>query len=146
MKRILLLIPLLLLFTNFTPNKLTLKEVYTEIKNQEIKHPDIVLKQVIEETKWLKCNGCSLDKNNLLGMTKVIYPNGVKKRVFVTYKDWKDSIKAYKKWQNKWYDEERDYYEFLDCIYTGENNRCVRYATNPLYTTNLKNININEIL
>ena len=147
MKRILKLILVLLLFTSFTSTETTLKGVYKELITQDVKHPEIVIRQVIEETGWLKCTKCSRDKNNLFGMTTVIYVNGVKKRVHARYSDWKKSVTAYKKWQTKLYkDEDKDYYEFLDCLYTTKENRCVRYAVNPKYTSNLKILNINDIL
>jgi hypothetical protein len=146
MKRIVKLLPILLLFTSFSYSNPTLQDVYNELENQNIKHADIVLRQVIEETGWLECENCSRTKNNLFGMTKSVIIDGKRKRVYVRYNNWKQSITAYKKWQLKWYkDDKLNYYQFLNCIYTTKTGRCVRYATNEKYTDNLKNFNIDEI-
>lgn len=82
---------------------LTLKNVYQQLLNDSIKYPDIVLKQIIVETGWLKSKYC-IQYNNLTGFRG---KNGYKK-----YNNWKDCIKDYKRWQDKHY-KGGDYYNFL---------------------------------
>jgi hypothetical protein len=38
----------------------TIEEIKNELVKQEVKHADIVLRQVILETGWLSCTKCSL--------------------------------------------------------------------------------------
>lgn len=67
-KTYLLLFILFLLCITKKINSQTLEEVKDYIYNKtEIKHKEIVYKQVIQETRWLKCTNCSLDYNNLFG-------------------------------------------------------------------------------
>lgn len=73
---------------------LNLKNLYKEILKDSIKFPEIVLRQAIVETGWLKSVAC-LKRNNLFG-----FNNGVTK-----YKSWQESVMAYKKWQDKRYKE-----------------------------------------
>lgn len=128
-KKILILIGILAL-TSFTDST-TLNEVYKELVRQEVKHPEIVLKQVIQETGHLKCTNCSMDKNNLFGFYY--------KKKYLYFVDWKQSITYYKRWQDKHY-KEGDYYAYLNCLWTNSKGSCVRYATDPEYTNKLKTI------
>lgn len=73
--------------------ELTLDNVYREILFRGIKFPEIVLKQVVCETMWLKCKQCSMKFNNLFGFTT---RNG-----YMKFKTWVDCIKFYKQWQDK---------------------------------------------
>tara|TARA_R110002153_G_scaffold43610_1_gene123331 strand:- start:3499 stop:3924 length:426 start_codon:yes stop_codon:yes gene_type:complete len=104
-----------------------------ELIKQDVKHPDIVLKQIILETGWLNCTNCALDANNLFGFWW--------KKAYKKFDNWKDGVSYYKVWQEKWYIT-GDYYAFLECIYVGSKGDCKRYATDPLYTTKLKQIRI----
>ena len=102
MKNLIKVCLIVFIFTSFTTtSKPTLKEVYNEIVRQEIKEPEIVLRQVIQETGWLKCTKCSLDKNNLFGFTYRKYIDGKKHTYYQRYSNWKESIAAYKKWQDR---------------------------------------------
>lgn len=105
--------------------ELTLDNVLIEIIKHDIKHPLIVLKQVIWETGWLKCKDCSLDSNNLCGM-------GWDGSSYHTYNHWTESIEAYRIWQLKYY-KEGDYYQFLEDI---------GYATDTNYINKLKSIQL----
>jgi hypothetical protein len=107
--------------------ELTLENVLIEIIKNDIKHPLIVLKQVIWETGWLKCKNCSLDYNNLCGM-------GWNGKTYHTYNHWTESIQAYHDWQLKYY-KEGDYYQFLENI---------GYATDTNYINKLKSIELND--
>lgn len=111
---------------------LTLENVYAEIMKNDIKFSEIVLRQCILETGWLKSYNC-LHRNNLFGMTGATptkdNPNG-----YATYDQWQHSVRAYKRWQRHMYgDSDLDYYLFLESI---------GYATSPEYIKKLKSIKI----
>lgn len=133
-KRILILI---LLISSFKAFSVTYSEVYAELVRQEVKHPEIVLKQAILETGWFTSN-IFKTKNNLFGMT---YHNG-EKRLFQNYTSWRASIAYYKKWQMRYY-KSGDYYDFLECVYKNKKGECKRYATSPTYISKLKSIKVN---
>lgn len=110
-----------------TPN-----EVYNYCIEQDIQHPEIVTAQAIWETGWFKCTDCSLNKNNLFGFTT----GGP----YLEFSDWKDCVEYYKRWQDKFYDGQRDYYDFLACIYKTRNGKCIKYCVDPeTYNECLKN-------
>jgi len=142
MRKRLLIASLLLSILNANAKELTISNVKAEILVNNIKFPEIVLRQAIEETGWLKCTKCSRDKNNLFGLTKRTYVNGVKVTSFQSFKTWEESVLAYKKWQDKWY-KGGDYYDFLNCIYKGRKGDCKRYATSKTYTSDLRSLRIN---
>lgn len=108
---------------NYTP-ELTLQNLYEEILSQGIEHPEIVLKQAILETRWLKCSNCSMQFNNIFGF--------MNKSGYLKFDTWIDCVKYYKNWQNSYY-KGGDYYTFLDKI---------GYATGPEYLSRLKWIKI----
>lgn len=83
----------LLLPVHSVEPELTLENVYRELLFRDIKHPDIVLKQVVYETMWLKCKHCSLKFNNLFGFTT--------RKGYMKFKTWVDCIKFYKQWQER---------------------------------------------
>jgi len=101
----------------------TPQKVYEYCIQQDILYPEIVTAQAIWETGWFNCDNCSLDKNNLFGFTT----GGP----YLEFEDWKSSIDYYKYWQDKFYDGERNYYDFLSCIYKTNTNRCIKYCTDP---------------
>lgn len=100
----------------------TIENVYRELLTQEIEQPDIVIRQVIAETRWLKCRNCSLKFNNLFGF--------LTKSGYMEFDNWKESVRYYKEWQNKLY-KGGDYYSFLSRV---------GYATAPNYILLLKQI------
>ena len=102
--------------------ELTIENVKIAIIDAGIKHPEIVLKQVILETGWLKCTKCSLTKNNIFGFYY--------KKKYIAFDSWIDSIDYYKRWQERHY-KGGDYYQFLIDI---------GYATAPSYVQKLKQI------
>ena len=110
------------------------QEVYVEILNQGIEHPEIVLRQAIKETGWMECTECSLDHNNLFGFRW--------KKKYLEFDTWQESVAYYKKWQTKWFDGQRSYYNFLGCMWKHRNGDCVPYATSETYIEELKLINI----
>lgn len=105
-------------------DSLTPENVYDYCVKQDIKHPEIVTAQAIWETGWFKCKDCSLDNNNLFGFTT----GGP----YLEFKSWKDCIEYYKRWQDKFYDETRNYYDFLKCIYKTKNGNCIKYCEDPV--------------
>ena len=90
----------------------TTEEVLKELKEQDVLYPKIVLAQSILETGWYKCDGCSLDNNNLFGLWNS------KKKEYYYYSNWKESIGGYKRGvQYKYFKKEyKDYYHFLTDI------------------------------
>ena len=60
----------------------TTEEVLKELKEQDVLYPKIVLAQSILETGWYKCDGCSLDNNNLFGLWNS------KKKEYYYYSNW----------------------------------------------------------
>lgn len=124
----------LLMCFQITPIK-----VYNELVKQGVKCPEIVLRQSILETGWYGCTGCSLDVNNLFGLT--YYDKQAQKRRYQSFENWTESVAKYKKWQDKYY-KGGDYYDFLECVYKNKKGECKRYATSPTYISKLKNIKV----
>lgn len=128
-KRILLMsITTLIYITGLGQN---IDSVINYINTTDIKHKDIVVKQVKLETGNLKCTDCSRDVNNIFGFYY--------KKQYIKFDSWQDSVDYYSRWQTKWY-KEGNYYEFLDCIWKHKDGRCARYAEDKDYTTILKTI------
>lgn len=116
-------------FTSVAP-ELSLENVYRELLFRDIKHPEVVLRQVIWETQWLNCKNCTLKFNNLFGFAT---SNGQMK-----FDKWTDCIDFYKQWQIRHkIDAEKDYYEQL---------RKAHFATYVHYNKRLKSLNIGFIL
>ena len=104
---------------------LLLDSIFNFICEQKILHPEIVIKQVIIETGWLK-SPFLMSKNNLFGF---------RKKKYLSFSSWKESVEYYKKWQEKYYkNTDEDYFKFLIRI---------KYATNK-YPDHLKKINFNK--
>jgi len=103
--------------------KLTQEYVYTKLIEHDVKHPKIVLKQIILETGHFTSRVCLVD-TNLFGLY-----NGKRYLHFSTYEE---GIECYKKIQKKY--KGGDYYEFL---------RKLPYAQDTSYVNKLKQIRIN---
>jgi len=70
----------------------------------KIVHKDIVMKQVIWETGWLK-GEFLMSRNNLFGF---------RYKEYLRFSNWKESVDYYESWQAKYYtNPEEDYYQFL---------------------------------
>ena len=104
--------------------ELTVENVKEAIIDAGIKFPEIVLKQAILETGWLKCTKCSLNKNNIFGFYY--------KKKYISFDNWLECIDYYKRWQDRHY-KGGDYYQFL---------KDVGYATSPTYVQKLKQIKV----
>jgi hypothetical protein len=102
---------------------LLLDSIFKFICEKGISHPEIVIKQVINETGWLK-NPFLMKRNNLFGF---------KSKKYLSFKSWQESVEYYKRWQDKYYtNKEEDYYKFLVRI---------KYATKK-YPIHLKKIKL----
>lgn len=112
--------------TSFAKSNLTLENVYASLLASGIEHPEIVMRQVIVETMWLKCDNCSKQFNNIFGF----YLNGK----YMEFDSWYDSVLYYKQWQKSYY-KGGDYYQFLVNI---------GYATSENYTRTLKGVILPE--
>lgn len=108
-----------------TVEKLTEKSLMIAIRLEGIKHPDCVFKQAIWETGHLKSNICKT-KNNLFGFC---LSDG-----YINFKNWIESVKYYKSWQDRHY-KGGDYFEFLDSI---------KYSEDSTYTSKIKLIQIKK--
>jgi len=85
-------------------NLILLDSVFEYVCFLKIKHPNIVMRQVILETGWLKSKYL-MSKNNLFGF---------RHKNYITYASWKECVDYYKKWQDKHYtNPNEDYYSFL---------------------------------
>lgn len=102
---------------------LTLKNVHTYVKSLGIEYDTIVMKQIVQETGWLKSDNCT-KKNNLFGFTT---NDGV-----MRFKNWKESVRYYANWQIRKYTD-GDYYKFLVNV---------NYAKDPDYINTLKSIEL----
>jgi hypothetical protein len=111
---------------NWSKTNLTLANVYDALIACEIEHPDVVMRQVIVETMWLKCENCSKETNNLFGF----FLNGK----YVEFDSWFESVMYYKQWQDSYY-KGGDYYAFLLSI---------GYATSEKYERTLKQVILPE--
>jgi len=109
-------------------NYFTVKDFALELLLQEIKHPDIVLRQACLESGFFT----SLiwrTKNNPFGY----FYNGD----YVTFNDWKSAISYCKTWQDKYYkNDNENYYNFLERVH---------YAEDSNYVCALKNIDLNNL-
>ena len=104
--------------------ELTVENVKAAIIEAGIQYPEIVLKQAILETGWLKCTKCSLTKNNIFGFYY--------KKKYISFDNWLECVDYYKRWQDRHY-KGGDYYQFL---------KDVGYATSPTYVQKLKQIKV----
>ena len=85
-------------------NLVLLDSIFEYVCSLKIKHPNIVMRQVILETGWLKSKYL-MSKNNIFGF---------RNKNYINYSSWKDCVDYYKKWQDKRYtNPNEDYYDFL---------------------------------
>lgn len=112
--------------------ELTVANLLEELKINNIKHPDVVLRQSIMESGWFKCTSCSMRYNNPFGFRHPSWIDNDNPLGYLKFDLWQDAVKYYKKWQKKRY-KGGDYYEFLVDI---------GYAEDPKYIDKLKSLNI----
>lgn len=123
MKKFLVFFFVSLSFYSYSQKHLSVDSVFGYICQLNILHPEIVIKQAVLETGNFK-SSFLMSRNNLFGFRKVNY---------LRFKNWKESVEYYKKWQLKNYkDPNEDYYNFLVRI---------KYATKE-YPFHLKKIKV----
>jgi hypothetical protein len=106
-------------------NLILLDSVFDYVCEKKIQHSNIVMRQIILETGWLKSKFL-MSKNNIFGF---------RYKKYLSFNSWRDCVDYYKKWQDKHYkDPNEDYYKFLLRI---------KYAVSN-YPKNLKKINFNK--
>lgn len=106
-------------------NELNIENIKYYLDFYKIKNKEIALKQIILETGNLKSNVC-IKKNNLFGLY-----NGKR---YLNFAHWSESIKCYKKIEEK-NNNNKNYYKFL---------KDYGYSTDKNYIKKLKKININK--
>lgn len=105
-------------------NTQTIQEVKDYIGKSKLLHKDIVIAQVMQETRWLRCVDCSKDVNNLFGWTW--------KKKYMKFETWEESIDYYVGWQKRHYTG-GNYYYFLTRVV---------FATDPKYIHKIKSIQV----
>ncbi len=106
-------------------NLILLDSVFEYVCEKKIQHANIVMRQVILETGWLKSKFL-MSKNNIFGF---------RHKKYLSFNSWKDCVDYYKTWQDKYYkDPNEDYYKFL---------LRKKYAVSN-YANNLKKINFKK--
>ncbi len=99
--------------------------VFAFILANDIKHPEIVLKQAILETGWFTSK-LLMRKNNLFAFRA--------SKKYMHFDTWQQSIEYYKRWQDDNYTNSKEnYYSFL---------RRKKYARNAEYIKILKQISL----
>jgi hypothetical protein len=85
-------------------NPALLDSIFQYICASQILHKDIVIKQIIWETGWLK-GKFLMSKNNLFGF---------RGKQYLSFPSWQKSVDYYQNWQKTHYlDPKEDYYQFL---------------------------------
>ena len=116
--------------TNCIDTTFSVKDFVLELHLQNIKYPDIVLRQACQESAYFT-SPIWKEKNNPFGFYHSI--DSVHGE-YILFNDWRASITYMKSWQDKRYKSGEDYYLFLSRI---------RYATDTNYIEALKKINLN---
>lgn len=81
-----------------------LDSVFNYICSKNILYANIVMKQAILETGWLKSEFL-MSRNNLFGF---------RSKNYLKFNTWQESVDYYKTWQDKYYtNPKEDYYKFL---------------------------------
>ena len=137
MKKILRMLMVMAIAILFTSSSLDtrwsmVEEVKAEIKKQNIKHPEIVLRQAIWESGWFECTGCSWDHKNMFGFRNKIWITPTNPKGYKEWDNWRESVRYYKRWQDRKY-AGGNYYKFL--INRG-------YSESDDYIINLKSIKL----
>lgn len=107
------------------------KECYDLIVKKDIKHPTIVLAQAILETN-VGTTGVGKTHYNIFGFKT--------SKGYIRFNSYEESIEYYKKWQDKYYKGQEDYFEFLKCIYKRRDGSCVSYNVHEEYYNKLRKI------
>jgi hypothetical protein len=101
----------------------SVRDFVLELHLQEIKYPDVVLRQACWETGFFT-SGIWKKKHNPFGL----FYNGE----YILFNDWRSAVSYYKEWQDKRY-KGGDYYDFL--IKVG-------YAQDSNYVNSVRHIDL----
>tara|TARA_R110002012_G_scaffold321666_1_gene550506 strand:+ start:1185 stop:1742 length:558 start_codon:yes stop_codon:yes gene_type:complete len=102
----------------------TWQVVYQALKDSGVQHPEIVVSQsYIETGNYTK--GC-YNVANYFGLR---YKG--KNIDFTERGGWRSSVSYIKRWQCRWYDGKRDYWEFIKCPRKRTSGDCMHYCENP---------------
>ena len=112
---------LLVLMFSLSLSAQTDQQVLRELQKYDVKYSRIVLAQAKLETGNFTSELCK-KHGNLFGLKG--------KKGYVKFSNWRESVKAYKKWVQYKY-KGGDYYVFL---------RTIGYASDPNYITKVKKI------
>ncbi len=111
------------------------KAIYEYMKEINIKYPEIVWSQIVQETGF--ASTISIENHNFFGMKKAMCRPNVQTGVnlnHATYRNWKMSVLDYSLWQAStglWkVKSESQYFSYL----------AEHYAASPSYATSVKNI------
>jgi hypothetical protein len=114
------------------------RAIYEYMKEVNIKYPEIVWSQIVQETGF--CSQVSIENHNFFGMKKASCRPNVQTGVdlnHATYRNWKMSVLDYALWQAStglWkVKSEQQYFAYL----------AEHYAADPSYATSVKNIRDN---
>ena len=113
---------LLFLLLPLTYHSQSLKEVHSYLYEVGMKHPDIVMSQIIAECGWQLDSHNATVRHNLTGWTI----NGQ----LHTFNHWKSCLRSYKLWQLKYY-KGGDYFDYL---------KSIGYASDKGYIGKVKSI------
>lgn len=108
---------------------LTIKNVVIILKEADVQHIDIVLRQIKLETEYLT-SSLATERNNLFGF---------RTRQYMTFNTWQESIYYYKRWQDKKYKGE-NYYTFLTKVGYAEDSAYINKLKNITHKTHIKEL------
>lgn len=112
----------------------SVKDFVLELHLQEIKYPDIVLRQACWESGFFSSK-IWREKNNPFGFYHSI--DSIHGE-YILFNDWRSAITYYKDWQDKRY-KGGDYYEFLIKVGYAQDSNYVK-SVRGIDLSNLKNI------
>lgn len=104
----------------------SVKDFVLELHIQEVKYPDIVLRQACLESTWFT-SPVWKKRHNPFGFCY--------KGEYITFNDWKSAISYMKDWQDKYY-KGGEYYRFIERI---------GYAQDCCYVETLKKMDMNNL-
>jgi hypothetical protein len=113
-------------FSQAAERREMLDSIFCYVCEKNIKHADIVMRQVIMETGWLRSKFL-MSRNNLFGF---------RRKYYMSFENWRESVDYYKNWQDKYFREgEESYEEFLSRVRYGS-RKYVRYLMKIKYNRN----------
>lgn len=121
-----------------TEQPLNIENIREQLDRLNIKHKNIVLRQILLETNYLRSQSC-LVGHNLTGMKCAYQRNKIQSGEYLNhaaYSSWEESLIDYALFQSTYCSDiktDEEYYNFLN-----------QYAEDPNYNVKLKNIKINE--